>query len=326
MDPTTPTARALLALELIQTQPGVTAGALAASLGVTERAARRYVGILREAEIPVLSVRGANGGYTVGRGVRLPPLVFSSTEALGMVMAVLDGHHDAADTTDPVGSALRKIMRALPESIAAQAELVRRTARPAPDRYAAQPSPAITAQLVLACSHRHRVHLGYRNPETGSEWETEVEPWAVVARRGRWYLLCRLASSGAIRTYRVDRVRTVTELDEAFEPPEGLDPVAALEENFAVGWEFPAEVLVDAPLEQVEPCVPRSLGRLEVVDAGHTRLRGSTSDPAWYAEMLAALPGPFHIVSGPELRAAVGTLGERLITAAAPSPGPDTAT
>lgn len=327
MDPTTPTARALLALELIQAQPGLTAGALASSLGVTERAARRYVGILREAEIPIRSVRGVNGGYTVGRGVRLPPLVFSSTEALGMVMAVLDGHHDAADTTDPVGSALRKIMRALPESIAAQAELVRRTARPVPDRFAAQPSPTITAQLVLACSNRHRVRLGYRNPDTDSEWETEVEPWAVVARHGRWYLLCRLASSGAIRTYRVDRVRAVTELEDAFEPPADLDPVAALEENFAVGWEFPTEVLIDGPLEQVERCLPRSIGRLEAVDEQHTRLVGSTSDPAWYAEVLAAVPAPFRIVRSEQLRDAVRELGERLLAAsAAPADGMDTAT
>lgn len=314
-DETSPTARALLALELIQGQPGLTAAQLAGSLGVTERAARRYVGILREAEIPIRSVRGAHGGYTVGRGVRLPPLVFSSTEALGMVMAVLDGHHDAADTTDPVGSALRKIIRALPEAIAAQAEVVRRTARPVPDRYAAPPDPTVTAALVLACSNRHLVRLGYRS-EGGSEWEAEAEPWAVVVRHGRWYLLCRLASSGAIRTYRLDRVRTVTELEDGFEPPADLDPVAALEDNFAVGWEFPTEVLVDGPLEQVQRCVPRSIGRLEVVDEQHTRLVGSTSDPAWYAEVLAALPVPFRIVESQPLRDAVRELGERLLGAA----------
>ena len=52
---------------------------------------------LREAGIPVESERGPYGGYRLGRGLRLPPLVFSSTEALGLVMAVLDGHHAAAD-------------------------------------------------------------------------------------------------------------------------------------------------------------------------------------------------------------------------------------
>ena len=129
-----PTARALLTLELVQGSPGITADRLADKLGVSERAARRYVGILREAGIPIESVRGPYGGYRVGRGLRLPPLMFSATEALGLVMAVLDGHHDAGNPTDPVGSALGKIIRALPEPVAAQAEAVRRSTAPAPDR------------------------------------------------------------------------------------------------------------------------------------------------------------------------------------------------
>ncbi|MGC2401020.1 MAG: HTH domain-containing protein, partial [Acidobacteriaceae bacterium] len=120
-----PTARALLALELVQSSPGITADRLAGKLGVSERAARRYIGILREAEIPIESVRGPYGGYRVSRGLRLPPLMFSATEALSLVMAVLDGHHDAGDPVNPIGSALGKIMRALPEPVAAQAEAVR---------------------------------------------------------------------------------------------------------------------------------------------------------------------------------------------------------
>jgi predicted DNA-binding transcriptional regulator YafY len=57
-----PAGRALRALELLQAQPGITAAELAAHLGVTERAARRYVAILREADIPVESTRGPYGG------------------------------------------------------------------------------------------------------------------------------------------------------------------------------------------------------------------------------------------------------------------------
>jgi len=70
-----PTGRALRALELLQAQPGITAAQLAAQLGVTGRAARRYIAILREAGIPVESTRGPYGGYRLGRGIRLPPLV-----------------------------------------------------------------------------------------------------------------------------------------------------------------------------------------------------------------------------------------------------------
>ena len=141
MTESSPTARALLALELIQGTPGITAERLADKLGVTERAARRYVEILREAGIPVDSVRGRYGGFRVGRGLRLPPLMFSAAEALGLVMAVLDGHHDASEPTNPVGSALGKIVRALPEPVAAQAEAVRQATAPAPDRAAARPDP-----------------------------------------------------------------------------------------------------------------------------------------------------------------------------------------
>src|SRR5262245_44035451 len=67
--PVSPTARALLALELVQGSPGITADVLAERLGVSERAARRYVGILREAGIPIESVRGPYGGYRLGRGL-----------------------------------------------------------------------------------------------------------------------------------------------------------------------------------------------------------------------------------------------------------------
>ena len=67
-----PTARALRALEMLRHRPGTTAEELGERLGVTERAARRYVGILREAGVDVESTRGPYGGYRLGAGTRLP--------------------------------------------------------------------------------------------------------------------------------------------------------------------------------------------------------------------------------------------------------------
>lgn len=315
MDPdASPTARALLALEVIQSMPGVTADRLAAKLGVSDRAARRYIAILREAGIPVESVRGPYGGYRLGRGVRLPPLVFSATEALGLVMAVLDGHHQAGDPSDPVGSALGKLVRALPEPVVAQAEAVRRGAAPAPDRGAARPDPTTTAILVQACSDRRAVRLAYRS-EAGNEWDTDVDPWAVVVRYGRWYLLCRLRGKDAVRAYRVDRIRSVEPLDAGFTPPTDLEPVALLEEHLGTGWEFPVEVRIAAPVDVVTRCLPRTLGRLEWLDAGTTRLTGSTSNPQMYAEHLAALPAPYRIVDSPELAAAARAIATRMLAA-----------
>ena len=310
----TPTARALLTLELVQVSPGITADRLAAKLGVSARAARRYIAILREAGIPMESVRGPYGGYRLGRGLRLPPLMFTATEALGLVMAVLDGHHDARDPTDPVGGAIGKIVRSLPEPVAAQVEAVRRSTAPAPDRAAARPDPGTTSHLVQACYGQRRVRVRYRS-EAGSEWVAEVDPWAVVVRHGRWYLLCHSHAADARRAYRVDRMRAVDVLDDTFTPPADLDPVALLEEHLAVGWEYDVEVVIDASLDTVAPCVPRSLGRLEPRDAATTRLVGSTSNPTWYAEQLARIPAAYRIIQCAELREAARDLGQRLVAA-----------
>ena len=314
-----PTARALLALELIQASPGITADRLAGKLGVSERAARRYAGILREAGLPVESARGPHGGYRVGRGLRLAPLMFTAAEALGLVMAVLDGHHDAGDPAGPVGSALGKIMRALPEQVAAQAEAVRQTAAPAPDRAAARPDPATTATLVQACADHRRVRLGYRS-EASRERIIEADPWAVVVRHGRWYVLCWSHATQARRAYRIDRVGAVELLEDHFSPPADLDPVAVLEEHLAAGWEYDVEVIIDAPVETLTRRLPRALGRLEPLDAQCTRLTGSTSDPMWYTRHLAAIPASYRIIRCPELQEAARALGQRLLAAGNPGP------
>lgn len=311
---TSPTARALLTLELVQGQPGITAERIAARLAVTPRAARRYVAILREAGIPIVSVSGPAGGYRPGRGVRLPPLQFSADEALGLVMAVLDGHHDAADPTGPVGSALGKFLGALPESVAAQADSVRRTAAAVPDRAAARPEPQVTATLVQAAADHRLVQLAYRS-EAGSDLDVEVEPWAVVVRHSRWYLLCRSTSADATRAYRVDRITDLAVLPQGFDPPDDLDPAAALEEHLAAGWQHQASVLVDAPLAQVARWVPRSFGRLDAAGSDRTRLTGTTSNPAWYAEQLARVPAALTVEGDAAIRAAVETLGRRLVAA-----------
>ena len=315
MDSPSSTARALLVLEALQDSPGISAEQLARRLGVTDRAVRRYARLLRDAGIPIESTTGRYGGYRLGRGARLPPLRFSADEALGLVMAVLDGHHDASDPADPVGSALGKLMRTLPEPVASQAEAVRRATAPAPDRAAARPDPGTTAALVQACSSHRSVRLAYRS-EAGSEWVAEVEPWAVVVRHGRWYLLCRSRTSDARRAYRIDRVSDVEVLDDTFSPPADLDPVAVLEEHLAVGWEYDVEIVIDAPVDAVARWLPRAIGRLEPLDAETTRLVGSTSNPRWYAEQLAAIPAAYRIVRCPELREAARVVGRRLLAAA----------
>ncbi|HEY6539231.1 MAG TPA: WYL domain-containing protein [Candidatus Dormibacteraeota bacterium] len=316
-----PTARALQTLELLQSRPGRTAGELGELLGVTERAARRYVEILREADVPVESSRGRYGGYRLGRGARLPPVVFTEEEALGLVMAVLDGHPAATDDADLVGSALSKVIRALPEWAGRQASALREYAAVAMDPRAASPNPNITGALVAAVAARRRVAVRYRS-QSGNEWEAEVDPWAVVVRYGRWYLLCHSHHVDAVRAYRVDRIESVVQTPQAFVAPEGLDPVAALEEHLGTGWEFPTRVWFQAPMSEVAAWVRPTMGRLQP-DGEGCLLVGSTSNPTMYAqEWLAVMPFAFRVEAGPELRAAVEVLAVRCASALAEDPRP----
>lgn len=306
---TSPTARALLCLEMIQNSPGITALSLSERLGLSDRAVRRYVAILREAEIPIESERGRYGGYRIGRGLRLPPLMFTSAEALGLVMAAVEGR-GASDPTEPVGSALAKIIRVLPERVAGPARAVGKVASPGRRTQDVAPDPEITAELVQARESAQRVRVDYRTG-SGRTIAIDLEPWAVVVRHGLWYLLCWSHSADARRALRIDRVLDVHRLPDRFTPPEDLDPVRMLEEQLSQGWKHEIEVLVDAPVERVQWWIPRTIGRLEPTDGG-TRLLASTDDLAWYAEMLSFVHAPFRVVRPQGLRDELAALSARL--------------
>jgi len=210
-----------------------------------------------------------------------------------------------------VDSALGKVIRALPEGVARQAAAVREHALTTPDRASARPDPAVTSALVAAVADRRVLRLGYRS-ESGSEWEAEVDPWAVVVRFGRWYLLCRSHRADDVRTYRIDRILEVAETGHVCRPPELADPVSTLEAHLGIGWEFPTRVVFSAPPDEVGPWIRPPMGRLEALGDGCV-LVGSTSNPGMYAqEWLTRLPFPFHVEGGQELRTAVAEVASRM--------------
>lgn len=316
---TNPTARALRTLELVQVHPGITAEQIGDRLGASDRAVRRWIANLRAAGVAIESEPGRYGGYRLGRGHRPPPLVFTANEALALVMAVLDGHHVAADDGEPVGSALAKLEAVLPEHVARHAGAVRRHARAAPDRAAARPDPMTTGALVDALTTRCPLVLTYR-PESGRLRRFTVDPWAIVVRHARWYLLCHSHTADAARALRVDRIVALGPLDGPLrvEPPADLDPVAWLEHHLSTGWRHHTHVVFDAPVDTVKPYVTASAGRLSPVEHDRCELIGTTDNPAAYAaERLATIPLPFRVIGGPELRDAVRQLGDRLDAALA---------
>ena len=93
----------------------------------------------------------------------------------------------------------------------------------------------------------------------------EVDPWAVILRHSRWYLLCWSHTRDARRVLRVDRIVSAEPLPDTFTPPPGLDPLRVLEEHLSQGWNFPVDVLIDAPPAEVACWLPRSLGMLHAV-------------------------------------------------------------
>ncbi|MBA3524466.1 MAG: WYL domain-containing protein [Geodermatophilaceae bacterium] len=314
MDAASPTARALIALEVLQDSPGVSAERLAGRLGVTDRAVRRYVTVLRDAGIPIESTTGRYGGYRLGRGSRPPPLMLSAAEALGLVMAVLEGRPGAADAADPVGSAIGKIIRVLPASIAEAVAAIRQVTTAQTASTAAPPDPEITAILVRASEARRRVRVTYR---LRHERVMEIDPWAVSVWRGRWYLLGWSHTSDARRMLRIDRVISAVALEDRYTPPEHLDPTAMVEEHLSIGWRYDVQVVVGAPMDVVTRWLPRQLGRLEALDDRSTRLVGTTDEPYWYARQLTAIQAPYHIVSSSELCDAARHIGGRLTRAGA---------
>ena len=147
--------------------------------------------------------------------------MFTATEALGLVMAVMEAH-GRAHGDDPVATAVGKIVRVLPENVARPFEALRHVAarRTDPD----PPHPETTATLVRASADQRRVRIGYAlGPHR--ERTLQVDPWAVVVRHGRWYVLGWSHAADARRMYRIDRVRSVEVLAEPFTPPDGPRPV-----------------------------------------------------------------------------------------------------
>ena len=126
--------------------------------------------------------------------------------------------------TDPVGSAIGKMVRVLPAPLAGSVSALRQVPTGALRGATRVPDPVVTATLVHAADEHRRVRIMYRMAEDGTrDRPLEIDPWAVTVWRSRWYLLGWSHGSGARRVYRVDRVLDATALGTAFTPPEGLD-------------------------------------------------------------------------------------------------------
>jgi predicted DNA-binding transcriptional regulator YafY len=310
-----PTTRLLSMLELLQTRGRIGGPELARRLEVGERTVRRYAVMLQEMGVPVEGERGRYGAYSLKRGYKMPPMMFTDEEALGLALGLL-----AARTLGLVGvapaveGALAKLERVMPEALRGRVRNLEETVSIAIARPATPADSETLLTLAAAVGERRRVRLRYRSGWAG-ESERAVDLYGVMQREGYWYGAGHCHLRGSMRLFRVDRVLEAEMLDDTFARPAGLDSPGAVLSAVAStpGAEWSVEVLLETSVEDARWQLPSIGFALEQAEGG-TLLRCSTWSLDWIARVLAGLDCSFIVRRPDELREALERRAEKIAT------------
>jgi predicted DNA-binding transcriptional regulator YafY len=208
---------------MLQSRGTLKANELAEELGVSERTIHRYMGMLDEMGIPIYSERGPYGGFSLVRGYKLPPLVFTPEEATVLYLgAELVKDIWGASYQDAAVAATAKLDTVLPDALRQEVEQARRGLLVTGWlRRDYGPWAPILDELRRCVARRRQVQLVYQSFRR-EVTERLVDPYALALQWGNWYLAgyCRLR--GELRTFRVDRIQEVQPTGETFEVPPGF--------------------------------------------------------------------------------------------------------
>lgn len=310
--------RLVAVLLTLQARGRVTAAQLADELEVSVATARRDLEALSTAGIPVYPQAGRGGGWQLLGGARTDLSGLSAGEARALFLLV----GPAASVDPEAKAALRKLVRALPETFRTNAEAAAEAVvidagewgRPAAAR------PELLPVLESAIVDRVRLRIDY------AAWNREpveriVDPWGLVQKQEHWYLLG--AVDGAERTYRVDRMRDAVRTGEAADRPDGLDltevweRVTAAVDRQRAGAS--ATIIVDAG---IVPLLQTQFGQRAVeeaeLDPGRSRVRVTAPTATMIARGLAGWAEYFEVVEPESLRHELRRLGETLLARNAP--------
>jgi len=222
---TQPASRIITLIMLLQRQPNQKAGDLAEKLGVSVRTLHRYFASLDEMGIPVYTERGPHGGFSLVRGYKMPPLVFTPQEAttvsLGasLVDEIWGGvYHEAAQ------GALAKLDNVLPDEQRQEVAWARRSlVATGLHRSDLQILGATLETLRRAARELSTVHMLYRSSgQTEAQWR-ELDPYALVYRWGWWYAFGYCHLRQALRSFRVDRIVELAPTSQVFQIPADFD-------------------------------------------------------------------------------------------------------
>ncbi|MFQ5595889.1 MAG: WYL domain-containing protein, partial [Anaerolineae bacterium] len=222
--------RLITLIMLLQRRPNQKASDLAEELGVSVRTLHRYIAMLDEMGIPVYSERGPHGGFSLVRGYKMPPLVFTPEEAVAVYLGTsLVEEIWGQLYEDAARGALAKLDNVLPDEQRHEVAWARRTlAATGMHRGDQEPLTPFLEKLRRAVRERRRVAMVYRGWARPGTLPRDVDPYALVHRWGWWYVIAYCHLRGAIRTFRVDRIGELTLLDETFDMPADFDIQAHL--------------------------------------------------------------------------------------------------
>lgn len=332
-------ARLLRLLTLLQGRRFWSGAELAERLEVTERTVRRDVDRLRSLGYPVHGTSGVAGGYQLGAGTSLPPLLLEDDEALAVALGLRSA---AAGTVRGMEQAsvraLTKLEQVLPARLKRRVKALHASvvplqlAGPAVD-------PEVLATLAMACREQEVVHLGYRDRSDRASRRT-LEPHGVVHSDARWYLVAWDRVRDDWRTFRVDRVSPPVSRAGHFTPRPLPDrDLAAYVSRSVASQVYPhrARFLLHAPAEIVAQRVSPLAARIEPVDGERCLLETGGPFLESIPLYVASFGFDFEVLDPPELvnavrklarrfeRAAPGRMGERRRGTRRRKAGPDDA-
>ena len=305
-------ARLLRLLSLLQARADWSGAELADELGVTTRTVRNDVQRLRDLGYPVPASPGVGGGYRLGAGAALPPLLLDDEEAVAVAVGLRTAAGaSVTDIQETSIRALAKLEQVLPSRLrhrvhALQAATV---AIPAPGPTV---DAAVLTAVAAACRDHQRLRFDYRDHD-GSASVRTVEPHRLVHDRGRWYLVAWDSDRAGWRTFRADRIQPRVPTGPRFvprEPPGGDVATYLLRGVGSATWRYRAQVTVHAPATVAARRLPPAV-LVDAVD-DHTCIVHVGSDtPQMLAAYLGMLDADFEVDGPPELVEQLATLSDR---------------
>jgi predicted DNA-binding transcriptional regulator YafY len=306
-------ARLLRLLSLLQTRRDWTSGELATRLGVTTRTIRNDVDRLRRLGYPVDARPGVAGGYRLGAGATLPPLLLDDEEAVAVAIGLRTAASGSiAGIEETSVRALAKLQQVLPSRLRHRVSAFQSHLLPMPSP-GPQVDPDVLTVIAGACRDHERLRFDYR-AHSGAASRRFVEPYRLINDRRRWYLVAWDLDRDAWRTFRVDRIEPRTPTGPRF-TPRALPPDREVAAQVARGvgeatWRYRARVIVHAPATRVQGRLPIPI---EVESLGEDRcaFEPGSDHPQMLALYLGMLDADFEIVDSPELVDALRKLAGR---------------